>query len=120
MPADLRFASLHSYELLPDREELVTPQPLRTTLLALTPTLAVAALWASGVASAGVATVAGGVLLVLAVVRGGYAWSDARHCRVLADRLLRAHASRRRSPTGARRSSPRSARVSVSSNGCRA
>jgi len=92
MPADLRVASLQSYELLPGGEELVVPQPLRTTLLALTPALAVAALWAGGVAPGGVATVAGGVLVVFAVIRGGYAWFDARHCRVLADRLLRAHA----------------------------
>jgi hypothetical protein len=34
MPADLRFASLQSHELLPcGREELLPSQPFRTTLL---------------------------------------------------------------------------------------
>jgi hypothetical protein len=89
MPADLRFATFQSYELLPEREELVVPQPLRTTLLALIPALAAAALGATGAASADVATAAGGVLLALAGIRGGYAWFDAWRCRVLADRLLR-------------------------------
>jgi len=91
MPADLRFATLQSYELLPDREELVAPQPLHTTLLALTPALVLAGLGATGATSAGVATAAGGVLLALAGLCGGYAWFDARRCRVLADRLLRTH-----------------------------
>jgi len=91
MPADLRFAALRSYEPLPGREELVLPQPLRTTLVALTPALVVAALGATGAASTGVAITAGGVLLVLAAIRSGYAWLDARRCRVLADRLLRTH-----------------------------
>ena len=67
------------------------PRPLRTTLLALMPALVVAALGATGAASAGVATAAGGVLLFLAVIRGGYAWFDTRRCRVLADRLLCTH-----------------------------
>jgi hypothetical protein len=89
MPADLRVASLQSHELLPGREEFVAPQPLRTTLVALAPVLVVAALAAAGVASVSVATAAGGVLLALAGVCGGYAWFDARRCRVLADRLLR-------------------------------
>lgn len=107
MPADLRFAlgaaagagrtpqampaTLRSYELLPAREEFVAPQPLRATLLALTPALVPAALWAAGVASAGAATATGGVLFGLAGIRGAYAWFDARRCRALADRLLRAH-----------------------------
>ena len=84
-------ATLPSYELLPDREEFVAPQPLRATLLALTPALALAAVGATGAASVVVATAAGSVLLVLAGVRSGYAWLDARRCRVLADRLLRTH-----------------------------
>jgi hypothetical protein len=105
MPARLRFAlgaaagagrtshamptSFQTYELLPDREEFVAPQPLRTTLLALTPALALAAVGLTGAASIAVAAAAGGVLLALAGVRSGYAWSDAKRCRVLADRLLR-------------------------------
>jgi hypothetical protein len=36
-------ATLQTYELLPDREEFVAPQPLRATLLALTPALVLAA-----------------------------------------------------------------------------
>ena len=89
MPADLRFATLQSYELLPAGEEFVAPRPLRATLVALTPALVLAALGATGTVSAAVATAAGGVLLALAGIRGGYAWFDARRCRVLADRLLR-------------------------------
>jgi hypothetical protein len=89
MPADLRVASLQSYELLPEREEFVAPQPLRATLLALTPALVLAVLGATGAASVGVTTAVGGVLVVLAALRGGYAWFDARRCRALADRLLR-------------------------------
>jgi hypothetical protein len=84
-------ATLQSYELLPDREEFVAPQPLRATLLAVTPALVVGTLGATGAASAGLATAAGGVLLALAGIRGGYAWFDARRCRLLADRLLRTH-----------------------------
>jgi hypothetical protein len=84
-------ATLRSYELLPDREEFVAPHPLRVTILALTPACVLAALGATGAASASVATATGGVLLGLAGIRGGYAWFDARRCRVLADRLLRAH-----------------------------
>ena len=45
-------ATLQPYELLPVREELVAPQPLRATLLALTPALVVAVLGATGAASA--------------------------------------------------------------------
>ena len=84
-------ATLPSYELLPDREEFVAPQPLRATLLALTPALALAAVGATGAASVVMATAAGSVLLALAGVRSLYAWFDARRCRVLADRLLRTH-----------------------------
>jgi hypothetical protein len=91
MPADLRFASLESYELLPGREEFVAPQPLRATFLALTPALALAVLGATGVVSPGVAAAAGGLLFALAMIRVGCVWSDARRCRVLADRLLRMH-----------------------------
>jgi hypothetical protein len=65
------------------------PHPVRSTFLALTPSLVVPeALWASGVASLGLATVIAGVLLSLAAVHGGYAWFDAWRCRRLADRLL--------------------------------
>jgi hypothetical protein len=105
MPTRLRFAlgaaagagntphamptTIQTDELLPGREEFVAPQPVRTTILALTPVLALAAVGLTGAASLAVAAAAGSVLLTLAGVRSGYAWSDARRSRVLADRLLR-------------------------------
>jgi len=79
-----------SDHLLPRTEEFRAPRPLRTTLLALTPGLVLAALWVIGVVPTG-AAIGGGVLLGMAVVLGGHAWFDAWRCRRLADRLLRTH-----------------------------
>lgn len=68
--------------------EFRPPRPLRTLLLMLGPAAAPAALAAAGVTPWHAAGECAGVLMLVALLRGGQVWIGLIRCRAAADRLI--------------------------------